>query len=134
MIPKVIHFCWLSGDPYPPLIAKCIESWKINLPDYQIILWDTKKIDVTSNVWLEQAYKCRKYAFAADYIRFYALYNYGGIYLDADVEVIKSFDDLLSLQQFIGEDASGDIEAAVMGAEKGAMCLMTELLLRILVM
>ena len=120
MIPKVIHFCWLSGDPYPPLIAKCIESWKINLPDYQIILWDTKKIDVTSNVWLEQAYKCRKYAFAADYIRFYALYNYGGIYLDADVEVIKSFDDLLFLQQFIGEDASGDIEAAVMGAEKGA--------------
>lgn len=119
MIPKIIHYCWLSGDPYPPLIENCIQSWKKHMPEYQIILWDTDRIDINSNLWLKQAYEHKKYAFASDYIRFYALYNYGGIYLDADVEVLKSFSPLLDLIQIVGEEASGDIEAAVMGAEKG---------------
>ena len=119
MIPKIIHYCWLSNDPFPPLIEKCIKSWHLHMPDYQFILWDTNKIDINSNLWLKQAYENRKYAFAADYIRFYALYYYGGIYLDADVEVLKKFDDLLNQRQFLGEEASGDIEAAVMGAESG---------------
>lgn len=119
MIPKIIHYCWLSGEPYPKLINQCINSWKKIMPDYEIILWDTNRIDINSNKWLKQAYENKKYAFAADYIRFYALYNYGGIYLDADVEVLKSFNSLLEQQQFIGEEASGDIEAAVIGVEKG---------------
>lgn len=119
MIPKIIHYCWLSDDPYPELISKCINSWRKHLPDYEIVLWDRNRIDINSNLWLQQAYENRKYAFAADYIRFYALYHYGGIYLDADVEVLKSFDDLLSKKQFVGEEAGGDIEAAVIGVEKG---------------
>mgnify|MGYP001171208262 FL=1 len=119
MIPKIIHFCWLSGEPYPPLIANCLESWKRVLPDYEIMLWDTNRIDVSSNLWLKQSFENRKYAFAADYIRFYALYHYGGIYLDADVEVLKTFDPLLCEKEIIGEEASGDIEAAVIGVEKG---------------
>lgn len=90
------------------------------LPDYQIILWDTHKIDINSNLWLKQTYENKKYAFASDFIRCYALFHYGGIYLDADVEVIKSFTPLLNKQIIIGEEASGDIEAAVLGAEKGA--------------
>lgn len=118
MIPKIIHFCWLSGDPFPNLINKCIESWKEQLSDYEFILWDTNRIDIDSNLWLKQAFENKKYAFAADYIRFYALYHFGGIYLDADVEVLRSFNDLLSRREFIGEEASGDIEAAVIGAEK----------------
>ncbi len=119
MIPRIIHYCWLSGDPYPPLVEKCIQSWKTILADYEIVLWDTNKIDINSNIWLKQAFENKKYAFAADYIRFYALYNYGGIYLDADVEVLKDFTPLLNKKQFVGEEAGGDIEAAVMGAEKG---------------
>lgn len=119
MIPKIIHYCWLSGEPYPELITRCINSWKKVMPDYEIILWDTNRIDINSNRWLKQAFENKKYAFAADYIRFYALYNYGGIYLDADVEVLKSFDNLLNQKQFIGEEAGGDIEAAVIGAERG---------------
>ena len=79
MIPKIIHFCWLSGEPYPPLIANCLESWKQVLPDYEIMLWDTNRIDVSSNLWLKQSFENRKYAFAADYIRFYALYHFGVI-------------------------------------------------------
>jgi len=119
MIPKIIHYCWLSGNPYPELTKKCIQSWKNYLSDYQIILWDTNRIDINSNLWIKQAYENKKYAFASDYIRFFALYNYGGIYLDADVEVLKSFNNILNQEYFVGEEASGDIEAAVIGAEKG---------------
>lgn len=119
MIPKIIHYCWLSGEPYPALVTRCIESWKQKLPDFELILWDSDRINISSNLWLSQTYKNKKYAFAADYIRFYALYHYGGIYLDADVEVLKSFNPLLNQIQFIGEEASGDIEAAVIGTEKG---------------
>ncbi len=119
MIPKTIHYCWLSGDPYPEEIKRCIESWKKCLSDYNIILWDSGRVDINSNLWLKQAYENKKYAFASDYIRFYALYNYGGIYLDSDVEAVKSFNDLLDRQYFLGEEITGDIEAAVIGAEKG---------------
>ena len=73
MIPKIIHLCWLSGDSYPPKIAKCLESWKKFLPDYEVMLWDTKRFDLNSSVWVRQAFENKKYAFAADYIRFYAL-------------------------------------------------------------
>lgn len=119
MIPKIIHYCWLSGEPYPELVQKCLDSWKRIMPDYEIRLWDCNRIDIHSNLWLEQAYNNKKYAFAADFIRFYALYHYGGIYLDADVEVFKTFNPLLANHQFIGREAGGYIEAAVIGAEKG---------------
>lgn len=123
MIPKIIHFCWLSGDPYPPLIKKCIESWKKNLPDYEFVLWDKAKLDSIHSKWASQAFENRKYAFAADYIRCYAVYHYGGIYLDTDVEVCKSFDDYLKNASFMGFDTRGDLEAAVFGAAKNTTWL-----------
>ena len=90
MIPKLIHLCWLSGDPYPEKIQKCIDSWKKNLPDYEIKLWDAHSIDFEQFAWTKQSYHAKKYASVADYIRFYALYHFGGIYLDSDVEDRKS--------------------------------------------
>lgn len=119
MIPKIIHVCWLSGDEYPDSIKKCIDSWHKYLPDYEIWLWDTKRFDVENTPWVKQAFEARKYAFAADYIRLFALYNYGGIYLDSDVVVYKSFNDLLELPYFIGEDYVHCFEPAIIGAEKG---------------
>ena len=119
MIPKLIHLCWLSGDPYPPKIARCLESWKKFLPDYEVVLWDTNRFDLNSSIWVRQAFEKKKYAFAADYIRFYALYHMGGIYLDSDVEVLKSFDDLLDLPYFMGAEKAQTPEAAIIGAEKG---------------
>lgn len=118
MIPKIVHFCWVSGDPYPDLIKHCIDTWFKKLPDYQFILWDRNKIQELQSPWIEEAYQYRKYAFIADYVRCYALYHYGGIYLDADVEVCKSINDLLSHTSFIGYDSTGGIEAAIIGAEK----------------
>ncbi len=119
MIPKVIHLCWLSGDPYPAKISRCLSTWEKYLPDYEVMLWDTKRFDLESSIWVKQAFEKKKYAFAADYIRFYALYNYGGIYLDSDVEVLKSFDDLLDLPYFMGAEKAQTPEAAIIGAEKG---------------
>jgi len=120
MIPKLFHLCWLSGDPYPKKIEYCINSWKKFNPDYEVMLWDTNSFDVNSNLWVKQAFEAKKYAFVADYIRLYAVYNYGGIYLDSDVEVIKSFDDVLDMPYFVGsETEETSLELAAFGAEKG---------------
>ena len=119
MIPKKIHYCWLSNEEMPDKLTKCLESWKNKLPDYEIIKWDLNKISLEHNLWIKQAFERKKYAFAADYIRLYALATEGGIYLDSDVEVLKSFNDLLHLPYFIcKENSPQGIEAAIIGAEK----------------
>ncbi len=120
MIPKIIHYCWLSGDPYPEKIQHCINSWKKVIPDYEFVLWDTNRFPMDLCPWVKEAFESKKYAFAADYIRLYALYHYGGIYLDSDVEVIKRFDNLLDLPYFIGNESfETRVECAAFGAEKG---------------
>ena len=120
MIPKIIHLCWLSGDPYPEKIQRCISSWEHHLPDYQIMLWDANRFDVDSTLWTKEAFSMKKYAFVADYIRFYAVYHYGGIYLDSDVEVLSSFNNLLNLPYFVGREVHEEwLEIAAFGAEKG---------------
>lgn len=112
--------CWFGSDPYPKKIRYCIDSWKKYLPDYKVILWDTERFDINSLAWTREANDAGKYAFMADYVRFYALYNYGGIYLDCDVEMIDSFDDLLDLPYFVGNEAyPSSIELSAFGAEKG---------------
>lgn len=124
MIPKIIHYCWLSNDPIPGDLQKYMRTWKKKLPDYEFMLWDTKRFDLNSSVWVKQAFENKKYAFAADYIRLYALYHYGGIYLDTDVEVLKSYNPLLHLKIMVGFDhMENRLEAATWGAEKGASCI-----------
>ncbi|GAA4282082.1 glycosyltransferase family 32 protein [Gaetbulibacter aestuarii] len=123
MIPKIIHFCWLSDDEFPPLIKKCMDSWKEKLSDYEFVHWNTDKFNMESSLWVQQAFEVKKYAFAADYIRLYAVYHYGGIYLDTDIEVIKRFDDLLNRPYFAGTEGERIIEAGVFGAVKGSAWL-----------
>lgn len=105
-IPKTIHFTWFSNDPYPELVRKCMESWRKIMPDYEFIHWDLQKISNIDSTFLRQALENRKWAFAADLVRVYALYNFGGIYLDTDVEVYKPFDSLLCNKAFIGRESS----------------------------
>lgn len=124
MIPKVIHYCWFSGEKKPRLIRRCIRSWKKVLPDYEIKCWDANSFDFDSIPYVKQAYERKKWAFVADYVRLYALYTEGGIYLDSDVEVYKSFDEFLKYSFFTGTDINDKknrfaIEPAIMGAEKG---------------
>lgn len=120
MIPKIIHYCWLSGEPVPAKLQRYMDSWKKRLPDYEFILWDKSRFDINSCRWVKQAYEQKKYAFAADYIRFYALYHHGGIYLDMDVQVLKSYNPFLELHTMVGyEDRSSLLEVATFGTEKG---------------
>lgn len=120
MIPKIIHYCWLSDEPMPGFITRCISGWKERMPDYRFILWDKKQFDITSVPWVREAYEAGKYAFAADYIRLYSVYTYGGIYLDTDVEALRSFDALSCLPYFVGLEFNDRlVEAATFGAEKG---------------
>lgn len=122
MIPKIIHYCWLSNDPIPDSLKKYMESWKKYLPDYKIIHWNFDRFNKESSLWVKQAFENKKYAFAADYIRLYAIYHYGGIYLDMDVEVLQSFDKFLKLQTMIcWQKDVGGLEVAAFGAEKGSL-------------
>lgn len=82
MIPKKIHYCWFSDEPYPDLVSQCIESWKKHLADYVFVKWDMNSIKDIDSVWLKECIKVRKWAFAADYVRLWAVYHEGGIYLD----------------------------------------------------
>jgi hypothetical protein len=120
MIPKIIHYCWLSGDAYPANIKRCMASWK-KLSDYEFIHWNLERFPLSKSIWVKEAFEAKRYAFAADYIRLYALYHYGGIYLDSDVEVVQSFDRFLDLPEMVGFENNADtFEMAALGAEPHA--------------
>ena len=123
MIPKIIHYCWFSGERPNRFIRNCIKSWRRAMPDYEIRLWDGNSFDFDSVPFVRDAIKARKWAFAADYVRLYALYTGGGIYLDSDVKTFKSFDCFLDNRFFIGTEPldSGkvEMESAIMGSEAG---------------
>lgn len=116
-IPKIIHYCWFGGAAYPPLVERCIESWKRQLPDYSFWRWDESNFDITSHRFVKEAYEAKKWAFVSDYVRFYVLERYGGIYLDTDVEVIKSFDPFLHHGAFVGYESRYVLSTAVIGSQ-----------------
>lgn len=116
-IPRKIHYCWLSGEPFPHDIINCIESWKRNLSGYCIKLWDKNGFDCNICPYTKQAMEAGKYAFVSDYIRLYALYQEGGIYLDSDIEVFKTFDPLLDDKAFTGFESGGRIAAWILASE-----------------
>ena len=103
-IPKIIHYCWFGDNPMPDSAITCIESWKKMCPDYKIKIWNEDNYDISKCKFMKEAYEEKKYAFVADYARLDIIYNYGGIYLDTDVEVIKSFDFLLNYKGFASFD------------------------------
>ena len=117
MIPKIVHFIWFGGNPYPKKIQHCIDSWHKRLPDYEFKLWNEESFDVNSIPFTKQAYENKKWAFVSDYVRLYALYNYGGWYLDTDVEVLKSLDPFSEKRIVLGTDEDGSL-TALMGSEK----------------
>jgi mannosyltransferase OCH1-like enzyme len=89
------------------------------MPDYKIIEWNETNFDVNVIPFIKEAYVEKKYAFVSDYARLYILYMEGGIYFDADVEVLKSFDDLLDKPAFIGYGATDCLGTAVIASCKG---------------
>ena len=104
-IPKVIHYCWFGKNLLPEAALKCIESWKRFFPDYEIIEWNEDNFDINACDYTKEAYQAKKWAFVSDYARYKIIYENGGVYFDTDVEVIKSFDDILVKGAFMGIEA-----------------------------
>lgn len=119
MIPKKIHYCWFGKNEIPQKDKKCIESWKKYCPEYEIIQWNEDNYDITKNNYMYEAYKNKKWGFVSDYARLDVIYNYGGIYLDTDVELVKPIDDLLTNKFFCGFEDEGMVNFGIgYGAEK----------------
>lgn len=126
MIPKIIHYSWFSTDPMPKHIQELMTTWKKWLPDYELRLWDGKALAEINCTYANEAVSVKKWAFAADFLRNYVVYKYGGIWLDTDIEVFKSFDPFLHHKMFIGAEANFHgipkqrcVTSHVFGAEAG---------------
>lgn len=104
MIPKIIHYCWFGGNEKPEIIKKCIESWKKFCPDYEIIEWNESNFDVNCNQYVKDAYAAKKWAFVSDYARLKVVYDNGGIYLDTDVLLHASLNELLKFNCWLASD------------------------------
>ena len=106
MIPRTIHYCWLGRGEMPQLAKDCIASWHQHMPDWEYKLWSEDNFDVSQMPYTKEAYDAKKYAFVSDYVRLWALYNEGGLYLDVDFKVYKSFDELSDWKAFAGFEGS----------------------------
>lgn len=111
MIPKIIHYCWFGGKDLPKSALDYIESWQRYFPNYEIKRWDESNFDVNIIPYTQEAYSAKKYAFVSDYARFWILYNYGGLYFDTDVEVIKNMDDIIARGPFMGCECTSQVGA-----------------------
>ena len=125
-IPKVIHYCWFGRNPLPAAAEKCIMSWREKCPEYTIVKWTEDNFDLSEcPIYVQQAYRAKKWAFVTDYARLKIVYDNGGIYLDTDVELLKSLSPLLINSAFFGfEDEAYVATGLGFGAVKGAPILM----------
>ena len=119
MIPKRIHYCWFGRGEMPKLVKRCIKSWKKYCPDWEIILWNEDSFDVNSTIWTKQAYEARKFAFVTDYVRLKALYEQGGVYMDADVELVQPIDEFLQHEAFSGFESAITVPTGIIAARAG---------------
>lgn len=121
MIPKIIHYIWLGGNPLPEMVIKCMESWKRFCPDYEIKRWDESNLDIDFCKYCRDAYNAKKYAFASDALRFKVIKENGGIYLDVDVELLRPLDDFLYEKCFMGYEMGEELTinpGLILGSEK----------------
>lgn len=118
MIPKIIHYCWFGRGKYPAIVQKCLKSWQTHCPDYEIKLWNEDNYDIFKATYMAEAYQAKKWAFVSDFARLDIIYHNGGIYLDTDVELIKSLDSLLTLGCFVAADETGINTGMGFGASK----------------
>lgn len=127
MIPKIIHYVWFGANPLPPLAIKCIASWKKYLPEYKIIEWNENNFDFEKFPFAKEALENKKFAHASDVARLYALKEFGGVYMDTDVEVLRSLDIFLDKTAFSGFENDDFVPTGIMASEKGGQWV-TELL------
>lgn len=127
MIPKIIHYCWFGEKPLPINLKVYIDGWRSKLSDFEIREWNESNFDVNVSLFSKQAFENKKWAFVSDYVRLFVLYKYGGVYLDTDMEIINDISPFLNYQMLLGYEASGYLQAGLIGAEKE--CKYIEILL-----
>lgn len=115
---KKIHYCWFGGKELPRTVKKCIKTWKKILPDYEIKEWNENNFDINCCPFVKEAYENKKWAFVSDYVRIYALYQEGGIYLDTDVKILKDISHVTDKDMFLGFEDSGYMGTAVIGVKE----------------
>ena len=111
MIPKKIHYCWFGEKEKPELVKKCIESWKKYCPDWEIYEWNETNFDISSVVYMKEAYEMKKWAFVSDVARLMIVYLNGGVYLDTDVELTGSIDTWLENDAFYAFESTRNINS-----------------------
>lgn len=116
-IPKKIHYVWVGGKEKPKDIKKCMKTWSKHLQGYEVIEWNESNFDIKSHPFVKAAYEAKKWAFVSDYIRAYAIYTQGGIYIDTDILLLDNFDDFLNDRAFVGFENPDFPFTAVFGAE-----------------
>lgn len=116
MIPKIIHYCWFGKKPMSDDVKKYIETWKKYCPNYEIKQWNEDNFNINQNLYCKEAYEAGKWAFVSDYVRLKVLYEYGGIYMDTDIELCKSFDDLLIYDAYIGFESDTRLSTGVIAS------------------
>ena len=118
-IPRIIHYVWMGKNEKPKNIIKCMNTWK-KMNNFKFVEWNEDNFDINSNIFVKEAYKNKKWAFVSDYIRLWAIYNYGGVYFDTDILLIdeKNFEKLLANDAFIGYENKNLPFTAVFGAKK----------------
>lgn len=119
MIPKIIHYCWFGRGEMPKLMKKCVKSWAKFCPGWKVVLWNEDTFDVNSTLWTKQAYEAKKYAFVTDYVRLKALYEMGGVYMDADVELVQPIDCFLEHEAFSGFESVSTVPTGIIAAQAG---------------
>lgn len=120
MIPKIIHYFWFGDNEIPQKDQRNIATWRKYCPDYEIKLWNEKNYALPDVKYVQDAARMKKWGHVCDYARLDVLYRYGGIYFDTDVEVLKSFDELLCFKGFIGFENEKNVNTGQgIGAEAG---------------
>lgn len=120
-IPKIIHYCWYGGQAPGTDMQRCLASWQEYLPEYKVIKWDESNTPFKTFPFLKHLRDRKQWSFLSDFTRLYALYHFGGIYLDTDVELLDNFDPLVSEEVFIGFQHKSiavkhPVNSAVLGA------------------
>ncbi len=118
MIPKIIHYCWFGGKEKPAEVLKYIETWKQILPEYKIMEWNESNFSVDYCKYTREAYDNKKYAFVADVARLYSLYEYGGIYFDTDIEVLKPFNNYLDAPMVVSFESESLLMTGFFASEE----------------
>lgn len=116
-IPKVIHYCWFGNNEMPEKEKSCVETWKEFFMDYEFKLWTEENFDYKECTFAKQAYEAKKYAFVSDYARAKILYEYGGLYMDTDVKVLKNFPKSFGENGFMAFERRAFLGTAVIASK-----------------